>query len=191
MMSHITSSIPSAPASRTYSTWGSLTRLSGSAVSLSRKRVSNSRLMSPARGPCSWCDMPPVPKIMTSRSSSKDSTAFRIARPRFQQRLPVGGGYWTTFTASGITFTGHSFGRPNSSDNGTVRPWSTSILLTIVMSNSSRIVDCAMCHASSGCPSTTGTGRGPQPSSAGAKRSAQPIANVGIISSENADAWSL
>ena len=66
--------------------------------------------------------MPPVPKIMTSRSSSNDSTAFRIARPRFQQRLPVGGGYWTTLTASGITFTGHAFGWPNSSDSGTVKP---------------------------------------------------------------------
>ena len=32
--------------------------------------------------------MPPVPKTMTSRSSSNDSTALRIARPRFQQRLP-------------------------------------------------------------------------------------------------------
>ena len=70
-------------------------------------------------------------------------------------------------------------------------PWSTSILLTMVMSNSSRIVDWAMCQARSGCPSTTGTGRAPYPSSAGAKDSAQPMAKVGIISSEKFDAWSL
>ena len=48
-----------------------------------------------------------------------------------------------------------------------------------------------MCQARSAWPSTTGTGRGPQPSSAGAKLSAQPMAKVGIISSEKVDAWSL
>ena len=35
---------------------------------------------------------------------------------------------------------------------------------------------------------TTGTGRGPQPSSAGGNSAAQPSAKVGIISTENADA---
>ena len=35
-------------------------------------------------------------------------------------------------------------------------------------------------------PCTTGTGRGPQPSSAGANSSAQPIANVGMMSRLNA-----
>jgi hypothetical protein len=38
---------------------------------------------------------------------------------------------------------------------------------------------------------TTGTGRAPQPSSAGAYSSAQPSANVGMISTENAIALSL
>ena len=91
-----------------------------------------------------------------------------MARPKLKQRWPVGGGYCTTLTASGMTRHGHAAGCPNTSDSGTVRPWSTSILLTMVRSNSSRITDCAMCAASSGCPCTTGTGRGPQPSSAGA-----------------------
>jgi hypothetical protein len=48
-----------------------------------------------------------------------------------------------------------------------------------------------MCEASSGWPFTTGTGRGPQPSSAGGNSAAQPSAKVGIISTENAEAWSL
>ncbi len=38
---------------------------------------------------------------------------------------------------------------------------------------------------------TGGMGRGPQPSSAMAKTSAQPIAKVGIIWREKAEAWSL
>ena len=79
----------------------------------------------------------------------------------------MGGGYWMTLTASGITLHGQAAGWPYTSDSGTVRPWSTSILFTMVMSNSSRISDCARCAASSGWPFTTGTGRGPQPSSAG------------------------
>ena len=36
-----------------------------------------------------------------------------------------------------------------------------------------------------------GTGRGPQPSSAGGNSAAQPSAKVGTISTENAEAWSL
>ena len=51
-------------------------------------------------------------------------------------------------------------------ESGTVNPWSTSISLMIVMSKSSRIRLCAMCQARSAWPSTSGTGRGPQPSSA-------------------------
>src|SRR5262245_17622909 len=90
-----------------------------------------------------------------------------------------------------MTGHGHSVGEPNSRFIGTVRPWSTSILLQMVRSNSSRITDCAMCEASSGCPFTTGTGRGPQPSSAGGNSAAQPSAKVGTISTENAEAWSL
>ena len=42
--------------------------------------------------------------------------------------------------------------------------------------------DWAMWQASSACPCTTGTGRGPQPSSAGANCSAQPMAKVGTMS---------
>src|ERR1700704_4134579 len=90
-----------------------------------------------------------------------------------------------------MTGHGHSFGDPNRRLSGTVRPWSTSILLQIVRSNSSRMTDCAMWEASSGCPFTTGTGRGPQPSSAGGNSAAQPSAKVGTISTEKAEAWSL
>ena len=62
-----------------------------------------------------------------------------------KQRCPVGGGYCTTLTASGMTGHGHCFGEPNIRLSGTVRPWSTSILLHSVRSNSSRITDCAIC----------------------------------------------
>src|SRR5262247_2816619 len=90
-----------------------------------------------------------------------------------------------------MTGHGHSLGEPNRRFIGTVSPWSTSILLQMVRSNSSRMTDCAICEASSGCPITVGTGRGPQPSSAGGNSAAQPSAKVGTISTENADAWSL
>src|SRR5262249_20906650 len=90
-----------------------------------------------------------------------------------------------------MTGHGHSVGEPNRRVIGTVRPWSTSILLTMVRSNSSRMTDWAMCAASSGWPFTTGTGRGPQPSSAGGNSAAQPSAKVGTNSTENAEAWSL
>ena len=62
----------------------------------------------------------------------------------------MGGGYWITLTASGITAHGHACGCPNISDSGTVSPWSTCISLTMVMSNSSSTSDCAMCEARSG-----------------------------------------
>ena len=103
----------------------------------------------------------------------------------------MGTGYCTTLTANGITGQGQACGWPNISDSGTVRPWSTSILLTMVRSKSSWITDCAMCEASSGWPITLGTGRGPQPSSAGLNSAAVPIAKVGIMSRLNAVAWSL
>src|SRR6202166_3420278 len=61
----------------------------------------------------------------------------------------------------------------------------------MVRSNSSRMTDCAIWEASCGWPLTTGTGRGPQPSSAGGNSAAQPSAKVGTISTENAEAWSL
>ena len=54
--------------------------------------------------------MPPVPHTCTFRSSGKDFTARAMASPSRKQRLAVGVGYWMTFTASGITFTGHSAG---------------------------------------------------------------------------------
>ena len=76
-----------------------------------------------------------------SRTSSS-CAALRIARPSAKQRCPVGGGYTTTFTATGITGQGHSAGEPNIRLSGTVSPWSTSILLTMVRSNSSRMTDC-------------------------------------------------
>src|SRR6202051_4509209 len=90
-----------------------------------------------------------------------------------------------------MTGHGHSLGEPNSRFIGTVSPWSTSILLQIVRSNSSRITDWAIWEASSGWPFTTGTGRGPQPSSAGGNSAAQPSAKVGTNSTEKVEAWSL
>src|ERR1700676_3744098 len=53
------------------------------------------------------------------------------------------------------------------------------------------MTDWAICAASSGWPLTTGTGRGPQPSSAGGNSAAQPSAKVGTISTENAGESSL
>ena len=78
-----------------------------------------------------------------------------------KQRRPDGTGYCTTLTANGITGHGQASGWPHIRLSGTVRPWSTSILLTMVRSKSSWITDCAMCAASSGWPITFGTGRGP------------------------------
>ena len=69
-----------------------------------------------------------------------------------KQRRPDGTGYCTTLTANGITGQGQAAGEPHSRFSGTVRPWSTSILLTMVRSKSSWITDCAMCAASSGWP---------------------------------------
>src|SRR5256885_6976816 len=70
--------------------------------------------------------MPPVPQICTFRSSSKLSTARRMARPRLKQRWPDGTGYCTTLTANGITGQGQAPVRascsPHISDSGTVRP---------------------------------------------------------------------
>ena len=87
-----------------------------------------------------------------------------------------------------MTGQGHACGEPNIRLSGTVSPWSTSILLAMVRSKPSRMTEVAMCEASSGCPFTTGTGRGPQPSSAGGNSAAQPSAKVGINSTENAEA---
>jgi hypothetical protein len=94
-------------------------------------------------------------------------------------------------TGNGITLHGHASGSPKIMLSGTVQPWSTSIWFMMVMSKSSRIRLWAMCQARSGWPITSGTGRGPHPSSAGLKLSAQPIANVGMMFMSNADAWSL
>src|SRR5476649_1482759 len=102
--------------------------------------------------------------------------ALRIALPSMKQRRPEGAGYCTTLTANGITGHGHACGWPHIRLSGTVRPWSTSILLTMVRSKSSWITDCAMWPASFGWPITLGTGRGPQPSSA--------TANSGAVRSE-------
>ena len=70
MISCMTSSIPSEPASRTYSMCGTSARLSGSLISRSKNALSNLELMNPARGPCSWWLMPPVPQICTFSGSS-------------------------------------------------------------------------------------------------------------------------
>src|SRR5580704_17336672 len=92
----------------------------------------------------------------------------------------TGHGQWPSFSTL-----------PNRRFIGTVMPWSISILLQMVRSNSSRMQDCAMWDASAGWPLATGTGRGPQPSSAGGNSAAQPSAKVGMISTEKAEAWSL
>ena len=65
MISHMTSSIPSEPASRTYSMCGiqrQAVRVGDQPV---EERVVERRLMKPARGPCSWWLMPPVPQTWT------------------------------------------------------------------------------------------------------------------------------
>ncbi len=49
-----------------------------------------------------------------------DRAADRLAQ--LEQRTPVGGGYWMTFTHSGITLNGHSLAWPQVTDSGTVRP---------------------------------------------------------------------
>ena len=135
--------------------------------------------------------MPPVPQTCTSRSSGKLATARAIARPSSKHRRPDGAGYCTTLTASGMTGHGHASGWPHIIDSGTVSPWSTSMRLTRVRSKSSWITRSAMCPASFGWPSTVGTGRGPQPSSAGAYDGPTPSAKVGMRSRLNAVAWSL
>ncbi len=84
-----------------------------------------------------------------------------MAWPSWKQRRPEGTGYCTTLTANGITGQGQAWGWPHISDSGTVRPWSTSMRLTMVRSKSSWITLCAMWLASSGWPITFGTGRGP------------------------------
>jgi predicted Zn-dependent peptidase len=100
-------------------------------------------------------------------------------------------GKYSALTASGMTGHGHSSTWPNMTDSGTVRPWSTSISFMIVRSNSSRMTDWAMWLASFGWPLTTGTGRGPQPSSAGWNSAAHPSAKVGMMEESNAVQWSL
>src|SRR6218665_1275994 len=88
--------------------------------------------------------------------------ARRMAWPSWKQRRPLGTGDCTTLTAKGMTGQGQARGWPHISDSGTVRPWSTSILLTMVRAKSCCITDCAMCSASSGWPVTGGPGRGPR-----------------------------
>ena len=65
MISHITISTPSAPASRISSRCDRRVSFFGFLVRLSRKAWSNFELIRPARWPLIWCDMPPVPKITT------------------------------------------------------------------------------------------------------------------------------
>src|SRR5215472_6199329 len=90
-----------------------------------------------------------------------------------------------------ITGHGQASGWPHMRLSGTVRPWSTPILLTMVRSKSCWMTDWAIWAASSGWPITFGTGRGPHPSSAGVYSAAVPMAKVGIRSRLKAVAWSL
>ena len=81
MTSHITISMPSAPASRMYSMCGMRASAFGFLVRPSRKALSNFELIRPARGPEIWCDMPPVPKITTLEvlREAVDRAADRLA----------------------------------------------------------------------------------------------------------------
>jgi hypothetical protein len=49
---------------------------------------------------------------------SNEATALAMACPSLKQRAPVGGGYCTTLTQSGITLKGHAAGWPQVTDSG-------------------------------------------------------------------------
>lgn len=88
----------------------------GFATMSSRKALSHGGSTRPARGPCNWCDMPPGDLHVQVLHRATDGFA------EHQQRLPVGGGYVTTLTASGITRHGHCGTLPKIIDICTVRP---------------------------------------------------------------------
>ena len=112
--------------------------------------------------------------------------APRLGIERFSMLVTL-----TTLTASGTTLNGHSLGWPQVMDIGTVSPWSTCSWCMMVRSKPSSTSDSTRCQARSGSPFTTGTGRGPQPSSAGLNSSPTPIAKVGMVSGCIAAQWSL
>ena len=149
-------------------------------------------LISPARGPWSWWLIPPVPQIWTLRSSGKlvdrarDRLAEQPAAIARRRRIGDDVDRQRDDPAPAIRRPGRR--SATAARSARDRP---SISLMMVMSNSSRMQLWAMCQARSGWPFTTGTGRGPQPSSAVANSSAQPIAKVGMIRMSKAEAWSL
>ena len=69
MTSHMITSTPSVPAFSMICVVVRSAIQSGSDIMLSMHFRSNSTSTMPARSPCNWCDMPPVPKITTFRSS--------------------------------------------------------------------------------------------------------------------------
>ena len=69
----------------------------------SRKALSNSLLISPARGPCSWWLMPPVPQICTFSVLVKALHRLADRLAQVEAALADGTGYCTTLTANGIT----------------------------------------------------------------------------------------
>src|SRR4051812_35195806 len=77
---------------------------------------SNSLLMNPARALSSWCESPPVPRIRTLSSRSKDAIARPMACPNLKQRAGEGSGCCTVLIAIGTMRTGRAFGlRPQQS----------------------------------------------------------------------------
>ncbi len=192
MISHITSSMPSEPASRRYSRCGMPAQLLrvgdqlGRGSALSHSRVDQAGARRPAAGgscrPCPRSARSEV--LMEALDRPLDRLAQIVATVAGGRRI-----LRRRSTANGIDLH-RPFARrwPNTSDSGTVRPWSTSISIDdgeVELVEDHRLGDVR--RRSPAWPLTTGTGRGPQPSSAGWNSSAQPIAKVGIMSSENAD----
>jgi len=128
----------------------------------------------------------------TLSGSSYDATARRNARPSWRQRRPDGGGYWTTFTANGITRNGPGRGL---SAHQRQRHGEAVVDVHPVDDGEVEVV------LDQRLREVRGEFRMPldrrhRPRSPALRRRARtrrrkPIANVGIISRLNADAWSL
>ena len=150
---HELDALASPPRARTRCA-ASARRPSGSSISRSRKRVVPLAVDQAGARPLQLvAHAAGAPDLHVRAARRSVSTARRIAWPSWKQRRPDGTGYCTTLTANGITGHGQACraGR-TSATAARCRPWSTSILLTMVRSKSSWITDCAMCAASSGWP---------------------------------------
>ena len=116
---------------------------------------------------------------------------MRIAWPSLKHRAPVGGGYCTTLTHRGNDRKGPggrlAAGHGQRYGEAMVdRHFVGDGHVEFIEDQGFRQMPCE-CRM----PFTTGTGRGPKPSSAIGKLSATPIRKVGMISREKAHAWSL